>query len=299
MQIIFHADDFGITRQQSEKILRYSTACGGKGVLNSTSMLVNSPSFSECVALILPHVESRCIQLGWHANLLEGPCCAHPGEIPLLVNDSGLFNKNFQQLLTLSKGSHANEFERQVKQELSAQLHIFLSAFPFLKNSLRVDSHQHTHMIPQVFDALLAVIREHGCTLSFLRVPVEPLAPFITSPHLWPKIPAVNIAKRAVLASLWHKNRNKLPDYHKVSAVFCGVVLSGRMEYAADQILLDKMRELAQKRKMPLEMLFHPGGIGEEAGFLNPQQTSFNDFYTSKRRDAEGQALETLENMIQ
>lgn len=298
MQIIFHADDFGITRQQSEKILSYSTTCGGQGVLNSTSMLVNSPAFSECVALILPHVESRRIQLGWHANLLEGPCCTRPGDIPLLVNDSGLFNKNFQQLLTLSKNAHANEFKRQVEQEFAAQLNVFLSAFPSLKGSLRIDSHQHTHVIPQVFDALQTAIHKHSCTLSYLRVPTEPLSPFITSPHLWPKIPAINIVKRTVLTSLWRKNRNKLTDYHKVSGVFCGIVLSGRMEYAADQILLGKMRALAQKKGMPLEILFHPGGIGDEAGFLNPQQTSFNDFYRSKRRDAEGQALVTLEGMI-
>ena len=105
MHIIFHADDFGITRQQSERILCCSTVCGGKGVLNSTSILVNSPAFSECATLIQPHVESQSIQLGWHVNLLEGSCCAPSQNIPLLVNASGLFDKSFTQLLKLSKST--------------------------------------------------------------------------------------------------------------------------------------------------------------------------------------------------
>lgn len=298
MHIIVHADDFGITQKQSEKILACSTACGGYGALNSTSALVNSPAFFESAALIKPFVEAGSIRLGWHINMLEGPCCAPAAEVPLLVDETGLFNRSFTQLLRAQEGEFAREFGRQVERELAAQLALFLTAFPESKDALCIDGHQHIHMIPAILDALLKVVHAFGCTISYLRIPVEPLSPYVSSPHLWLKIPPVNIVKRTVLARLRRKNAAALSPYEERSAVFCGIVLSGHMKHAANQVLLGSMTAIARNRGLPLEMLFHPGGIENTEQCLNPRQSAFNEFYLSDKRDEEAQALAILEGMM-
>ena len=47
-KIWFHADDFGVTAQQAQKIL----ACHREGVLNSISILPNTPSLGEALEIL-------------------------------------------------------------------------------------------------------------------------------------------------------------------------------------------------------------------------------------------------------
>ena len=51
MDFIFHADDFGITLEQSRRILEFCDGCpGGRGLLNSLSVLAGSPRFEDPAA---------------------------------------------------------------------------------------------------------------------------------------------------------------------------------------------------------------------------------------------------------
>ena len=100
--LIIHADDFGITVEQSKAILELSDACGGHGALSSMSMFANSPAFSECAELVRPFVDAGKIKLGLHLNIVEGHPVSNPDDVPLLVNERGTFSHSFMGYLMAS-----------------------------------------------------------------------------------------------------------------------------------------------------------------------------------------------------
>ena len=100
--LIIHADDFGITVEQSKAILELSDACGGHGALSSMSMFANSPAFNECAELVRPFVDAGKIKLGLHLNIVEGHPVSNPDDVPLLVNERGTFSHSFMGYLMAS-----------------------------------------------------------------------------------------------------------------------------------------------------------------------------------------------------
>ena len=288
---IIHADDYGITLEQSRRILACSSMCGGMGALNSLSVLVTSPEFCDCATVLMPFADRLLI--GLHVNLVEGPCAADPIEIPLLVNGDGVFRQSFGGMLALST-AHPKELRRQLQIEIGAQLNLFLDAFPEMRGRLRVDSHQHFHMIPAVFDALATVVEESGCALEYMRIPAEPVAPFAAA-HVKSNVPFINAVKRVTLNTLWRRNWGKVEGLENHSAVFCGIGFSGCMNEKNVASVLPAFMEYADDREQRLEFLFHPGGVKDSSACLNPDLPGFVSFYSSANRDEEANALKWLQ----
>lgn len=284
--VLFHADDYGITLAQARAILALSDACGGHGALGSASAFANSPAFEEAAALAAPHVKSGALLMGLHLNLVEGAPCADTSDVPLLVNERGMFCHDFLGLARLTNGSQRAQARAQIERECVTQIERFLEAFPAQAHALRLDSHQHTHAIPAVFDTLLAAVRSCGCTLSHLRTPVEPLEPHLARRRA---APPVNIAKNTLLALLWRMNRGKLPS-ECATSLFCGVVLSGCME-RVDEALVAAFRSLATQRGQAVEFLFHPVSV-PRAQCLDPENAPFAAACAAPGRDAEARALQ-------
>ena len=53
--ILFHADDYGMTRAQAKRII----SCHDKGVLNSVSIFVNGSEALECAAMLPEGINCR------------------------------------------------------------------------------------------------------------------------------------------------------------------------------------------------------------------------------------------------
>lgn len=296
MTTIIHADDFGITPEQSRLILDCSTACGGDGALNSLSILANSPRFGECADMLDPFADNLHISL--HVNVVEGPSCADSQRIPLLTDEAGLFRQSFAQMLKISRGADAEALRQQLEIEIGAQLDAYLQRFPQMRGALRIDSHQHFHLIPAVFDSLLAAAQKRGCTIEFLRIPAEPLLPFAQAPSVWLKTPPINWVKHWLLNYLWRQDRAQFPEYPKRSAVFCGINFSGHMTRDRVSAVLPHLQRYADGKDMQLELLFHPGGYDDPACALNPALTGFVDFYTSPLRHAEAETVKALDGVL-
>lgn len=291
MDIIIHADDFGITLEQSKDILACSAACGGEGALNSTSAIVTSPAFEACAEFARPFVDGGCIRMGLHLNLVEGPALSPVDEVPLLVDDRGMFKQGFAKMLALSSGPRRKELTGHARTEARAQIRAFLEAFPQMRERLRLDSHQHFHLIPAVFDGVLAAVEDEGCTLEYLRIPAEPLTPYMKVREVRRAVPAVNVVKNALLNALWKQDAAKYPANLPKPAAFYGLALSGRMQHAANGELLAEILADAAREDRDVELLFHPGGVPSADACLNPALKGFCDFYLSENRQAEADAL--------
>lgn len=280
-QIIFHADDYGACREVSEHILD----CYREGALCSLSVLPNGKALEESMELLQP-VQDK-IKVSIHFNLAEGHCLAEPSEVPLLVDERGMFHISFFRVLMWSFTGKRKELKRQIEQEMSAQLARML---PYVE-SIRVDSHQHYHMIPVVLKSILKAVRDSGREIEFIRIPAEPLSPFLKSPELWRTFRPINLVKNLVLNVLNVMDMRTLKPYRGKSAVFFGILLSGGMDLQRVRRLLPDFRKIADRKNLPLEILCHPGGVEQPEALMDVKNTDCVWFYTSEGRKIEKEML--------
>lgn len=300
--IIFHADDFGANTEISEHILD----CYREGALTSMSVLPNSPYLDACMELFTPYRGQ--VHVSIHFNLAEGHCLSEPAKIPWLVDERGMFAISFFKVLCLSLTGKRKELKRQIKAEVRAQLERML---PYI-DTLRLDSHQHYHMIPVVLECILEAVHElpqtqagkkwlsaspeHRAEIEFIRIPAEPLTPFLGHPALYRTYRPINFVKNIVLNVLNVMDRKLLAPYRGRSAVFFGILLSGGMDLARVTKLLPDFERIAERRGLSLEALCHPGGVERPDGLMDTENKDCVAFYTSEGRKKEKEMLTGIGN---
>lgn len=285
--IIFHADDYGISLDESKLILD----CCTYGKLNSLSVLPNSPNLTDTIKELEKFKDK--VKISLHLNLVEGHCCSNPKKIPLLVDNNGFFKLSFEKMLLLSYSKHKNELSNQLYIELNTQINKLISEIPFLK-TIRLDSHQHFHMIPIVFNTLLNIIKNNNLDIEYIRFPMEPISPFLKKPKFYLHYKPINWVKNILLNILGYINITKIKNTNINTAVFFGLVLTGNMDKKYIDELLPHFIKIAKKRNSDLEVLFHPGSIKNPEEFLDKNKKGFIDFYISEGRLHEKNALCTI-----
>ena len=158
-RVIINADDFGLSPGVNRGIL----AAFRHGILTSTTMLVNLPSFDDAVEVALHNPD---LPIGIHLSLLWGPPVSAPSKVPSLVKRDGSFPRSLTVLarryfLGLLNLDHVRtEFRAQVERFRRAGL-----------SPTHVDSHKHVHCLPGVLEALTDVVAEQG--IRRVRFPFE------------------------------------------------------------------------------------------------------------------------------
>lgn len=99
-----------------------------------------------------------------------------------------------------------------------------------------------------------------------MRIPTEPIGPFLREPSLYLTYRPTNLVKNAVLNSLWYFIGSSSV------AIFCGILFSGEMDQRRLAKVFPHFLRLAQNRGMDLEFLFHPGAILPGEPFLDPKK---------------------------
>lgn len=278
-QINIHADDYGMMPHSNERIRK----CWENGCINGVSVMVNGsrPALDG---------DPGKIPAALHLNLVEGKPMTAPERIPLLVREDGCLKHSFFGLLMLSLSGKKKELEEQLYLEIDAQIGEFCRLYPE-GGELSLDSHQHTHMIPLVFRTMLRVIRDRKLRVNYLRIPAEPIGPFLREPSLYTTYRPVNLLKNAVLNFLWLFNRREFRWAGIPTAIFCGIVFSGEMDERRLTKVYPHFLRLAQKQEKDLEFLFHPGAILPGEAFLDPEKTGFCEFYLSPGRQTDARTL--------
>lgn len=276
--INIHADDYGMTAKCNARI----QTCWEQGRVNAVSVMVNGNE------PLLP--EDSRVPVALHLNLVEGKALTPAEQVPLLVREDGYLKHSFFWLMILSLSPKRRQLEQQLYLEIQAQLVQFQRLFPN-ERELLLDSHQHTHMIPLVFSTLLRAIRDLGLEVSYMRIPAEPIGPFLREPSLYLTYRPTNLVKNAVLNFLWYFNRKQFRESGISTAIFCGILFSGEMDQRRLAKVFPHFLRLAQNRGMDLEFLFHPGAILPGEPFLDPKKTGFCDFYRSSGRLTDGETV--------
>lgn len=277
--IEYHADDYGLFPTQSHRILD----CHRNGNLNGISVMPNSSHLGECMSDMYQFSDDVAVTV--HLNLIEGRSLT---DVPLLTDEQGNLNCSFGSLLLRSFLPGRNNYRRQLKQELRAQIQAVRKYFPEDK-PLRLDGHAHYHMIPVVFDAMMDVVREDQLNVSYIRIPREYLGIYFPCLGKLQQLSAINLVKVLILniLSCWAEGKYAPVLQNLERKLFLGVFLSGRMYYENVIHLLPNAISLAERKGMNLEILGHPGGVFEQEDIAEITSAEDRDFLTNDLRNRE------------
>lgn len=256
--LIFHADDYGLSTNVSKDILNLAQ----KGLLDSISILPNMSCFDLCMEMLHSSTNEHIRKLTFsiHLNLMEGHCCASPSKVPLLIDNNGYFKLSWLFLFMISYHPVLRkQYKKQLSIELDAQIKHFLEQMP-PDYQLRVDSHQHTHLIPVVWDALYDVIKKNNYNCEFVRIPVEPVLPYFKLPSLYLSYGILAFPKNFALrfCAIHAHNRPIIPLKNHFS--LWGIAMGGHMDVKRILKLFPYFKKHSQSPDI-LCMLFHPGTL--------------------------------------
>ncbi|MCX4307566.1 MAG: ChbG/HpnK family deacetylase [Acetatifactor sp.] len=298
-----HADDYALTLNTSKDMLE----CMRAGRLDSISIVSNMSCFEACMALLagaipqLPFLPLMSV----HLDFVEGRSLAGRKAAPDLTKEnSDLMGLGWGGLFAASYvPGRRNRIKAQLKREIKAQIE---KAQPAIEKcmeiaaasgvrcgqkGLRIDSHQHAHMIPVVWEAVLEVVREEGYKLEYIRNSKEVLGIFLTDVSLYRTYRPVNFVKNRILYFYSHKADRHARACGLEQMYLWGLVMSGRMDKERIEKLYSKMKKKADRDGRKLEILFHPGVT--LPGEVTPEiaQEAAKDFYLRGDRHVEKDAV--------
>lgn len=161
-------DDFGLSVPVNEAVAQAHQ----KGILTSTSLMVAAPEVDDAVARAN---ELPDLNVGLHLVLSNGCSSLPASELPDLVDSSGNFSNNL--VTSGSKMFFNARAKEQLRDEIRAQFEAFKATGLRLDH---VNAHNHQHLHPTVFDAIIEVGKYYG--MDAMRLPEEkPLNALIES----------------------------------------------------------------------------------------------------------------------
>lgn len=227
--IVFNADDFGASERTNAAILRAHT----EGVLTSTSLMVNEAAASEATAAAK---ETPSLALGLHVVLSNGLASR-----PSAVAPRGSFAQD------PAMAGFRYFFSREPRRASEAEVEAQFARFAAMGLACsHVDGHQHLHMHPVVWDAVIRQCEAHG--VRNIRIPHEEWAPFSSEGLMRRRIEWAffRALRRRCLRTLAGRGFTTMDRVY-------GHLESGRMSRA---YLLDLLPRLGGQTN---EVYFHPG----------------------------------------
>jgi predicted glycoside hydrolase/deacetylase ChbG (UPF0249 family) len=160
-RLIVNADDFGLTSGVNRGIIELHSA----GLVTSTSLMARAGATDQAIDLA---VKTPTLGVGCHVVLVDGEPVLPPDQIPTLVDSrTGHFPHSLNTFLTRLFTGRISSAE--VEAEAGAQIDSLQQRGIRLTH---IDTHKHTHVLPQVLHPVLRAARARG--IRAIRNPFEP-----------------------------------------------------------------------------------------------------------------------------
>jgi predicted glycoside hydrolase/deacetylase ChbG (UPF0249 family) len=252
-RLAINADDLGL----SDGVNRGILACAQAGVVTSASLLVNTPAFAAAVAAArgVPR-----LSVGLHLNLTTGrPVCLPETVRTLCDPRTGRF-RPLAQLVARALLGRVNASD--VARECAAQIERARRAGVRLTH---LDGHQHTHVLPGVWQPVIETARRAGVEL--VRLPLERAGEIAWRP-------AAAVGQVLLVASYRWAARGTAAPRH--TDHFRGFALTGRRDFTARLLaLLDRLEPGLT------ELMVHPG-------YPDAALRGWVDYTAGRERELEG-----------
>ena len=273
MKIIFNADDFGITEENSQNI----SDCFKYG-LDSCSIIVNSDYINH--QIIKEKIINKNKNTKLHLNLIEGNSLfKNQEDINLLTNKSNLFDNSFFKLCLIyycGPRYKKSLIKKQIEEAIEKQIIKYLDITK-KNNYISIDSHQHIHLIPFIFDIIIDLSKKYK--IEYIRTTNEYISFNFNLKIFLNNIN--NLTKVIILNFFSYIAKKKLNNIQiETSDNFLGVLNTGEMN---SEIIKKYLRKNKNKIKN-IEILMHPGHTKKEDknNFIN--SSKFYRYYSSNNR---------------
>ena len=267
--LIVNADDLGIHPNINAGIL----SAYRKGIVSSASMIMTTGYVAETQKDI---ADNPGLPVGLHLCLTQGTAIAPVAKIRGLASEDGIFKLKASHLVMLRRHNSASLLD-QIRVEFSAQ---FALAKDLGVNLTHVDSHQHIHMNPMLFDIVQELAPKFG--VSTIRLVSEPVSSLFIAGEIGEVVRRRNHVKWALLRYLAGKIAPRLQTTDR----FFGIVHSGVI---SKRVLLSLFR--SAPRDQSLEICIHPGIQIKPRSDAVVDRSGIDQFTTSRFRQVEHDAL--------
>lgn len=233
LQILVNADDFGRHVLINSAVAK----CVERGCLRSATLMPGGKAFDDAVDVAKAHPE---LGVGIHLTMVNGFPVCDPKDIPSLVTEEGVFYDDYT--IFVKRFLKRQICLDDVRRELMAQ------AEKMGKTGLsltHVDSHQHMHVLPGIFD--IALDAAESLHLDAVRIPRSPLFTGFSG-SIGQLIGRTGLAALADMAGLRAKHRRfRTPDH------FAGIVAGEAVHEGHFRHIIDHLKPGTT------EVMMHPG----------------------------------------
>lgn len=269
--LVVNADDLGVARGATLGILRAHR----EGVVTSASLTATAPDYEHAIRTCV----RACPRLGvgLHFTLSAGRPVSPPGRVPLLVGGDGFLRWRFGSLQRALWRREPRGLLDQIEVELEAQLDR-LAADGVAPD--HVDSERHVHLIPGIFERVVAAAERRG--IGFIRMGGDVGGRYLRIGHLPTLLRAGGFAKRWLFSRLTARNRRRAARLRTADG-FASYLYSGRL----DLVIADLVRH--PPPEAVTEVMVHPG-IPEESRGVVLGNPSLERYVASEDRRRELEA---------
>lgn len=234
-RLVVTADDVGLHSAMTEGALR----AHDQGIVTAVSLAPVGADFATAAAAVAARPK---LDPGIHLTFVGGGRPLSPAsEVRTLLDRYGLFVSGFRTFTArwLRGALDLRELERELRRQIEVVLAAGL-------RPLHLNSHQHVHVLPGVFEIVLRLALEYE--IHFVRIPGEP-RPGWAGPRAM---------EMRVLNAFARGARRKLAAARNIDGLpTIGVLRAGRLSLGA----LAKALAAAEGRS---ELVCHPGTDNDE-----------------------------------
>lgn len=230
-RLIINADDFGLTDSVNKAIIDIFKA----GNLTSATLMVNMPGTESAADLAK---QNPALGVGLHFCITEGEPLT---EAETLKSEEGSFISRSELVKRISMGK-VSKADIAVEFEAQLQRMIQLGVTP-----THADSHQHTMMIPFVFDAIHPVLKKHDLNIRVVNPPVNFMRLLFSRPKKFVKQALNSYLAKRIFKKYPDKSNHLLVSIHE-------------LDVATSTLSEDSYRQLLQTRGASnvVELMVHP-----------------------------------------
>jgi len=180
-RLIVNAEDFGL----APGINRAIAEAHQRGILTSTTLMAAAPAFDDALTIARQNPK---LKVGCHLALLRGTLLENPESVPSLYR-----HRSGEAVVRQGLGEFALDAWRgrvgsaDTTREVQAQIGRIISTG---MAPTHVDSHKHSHVLPDAFRPMLRAARDLG--IRAVRNPFEPALP---RRHLWKRYGATRVMR--------------------------------------------------------------------------------------------------------
>lgn len=241
-KLIVTADDFGYSAYTNKAIIE----CFRKGIVTSTSLLVNTKYFNESVKLLK---QNKKLDIGIHVNLTEFRPLT---KAKTLTENDG----NFAGKAKWLDGYFKDADKKEIEKEIEAQI---IRAISSGLKITHINGHNHIHIFPKIAEAVIKLARKYG--IKYIRMPDEKAID--KSQRLPGEIEKRNIASKFSKLAKSKILKNRL----KATNAFYGILDMSCMDFERLSRILSSIDDGAS------ELMVHPSYMDKKgSGFHNSGQ---------------------------